>query len=231
MFQLFWCTQSLLIVQPLFLLDHFAFTVFHGQLPPQLHPNLLPLDFLAHHVRAFWSKNNWPCSNGRPRFTSMKPLSRTSRRSELSRSQKLPISTPWKTCGGGSESQHFQHTQAQNITLGDVLVLKHCQEHRPEHRAWRRFVTGRRPPAGGPFLFENIVKITIFNLRKRRTSQIAHPVASGPGGIRASNLEAPCQNCLVVQRAAKPSFGPPYLPPRGAFWDLYVSIPPPPHPL
>ena len=43
--------------------------------------------------------------------------------------------------------------------------------------------------------------------------------------IAAFDLEAPYQNCLRAQRAAKRPFGPPYLPRRGAFLELYVSAP------
>ena len=35
---------------------------------------------------------------------------------------------------------------------------------------------------------------------------IEAPPKNGPGGIQASDLEARCQNCLVVQGAAKPPF-------------------------
>ena len=54
---------------------------------------------------------------------------------------------------------------------------------------------------------------------------IFHPRAGGLEGIRASDLEAPYQNCLVVQRPAKRVFVPPYLPPRARFFPPYVSTP------
>ena len=81
--------------------------------------------------------------------------------------------------GGRNESQHFQHTQAQNITLGGVLVLKHCQKHHFQHPQAQNIAysdvlsQAAIPPAGRPFLFENTAKIIRANLHKRRTSQIA----------------------------------------------------------
>ena len=52
-----------------------------------------------------------------------------------------------------------------------------------------------------------------------------HPQAD-QGGID----QAPCQNCLLVQRAAIRPFVPPCLPPRAACF-VQMSAPPPPHPL
>ena len=46
---------------------------------------------------------------------------------------EFPRSLLCNNLWGGNESQHFQHTQAQNITLGGVLVLKHCQKHHFQH--------------------------------------------------------------------------------------------------
>ena len=66
---------------------------------------------------------------------------------------------------------------------------------------------------------------------KTLKTDIFHSRAGRPGRIQATDPEAPRQNCLVAQRAAKRPFGPPYLPPNGRFLRLYVSIPPPPHPL
>ena len=60
---------------------------------------------------------------------------------------------------------------------------------------------------------------------------IFHPRAGGPEGIRASDLKAPYQNCLVVQRPAKRLFVPPYLPPRAGFSPLMLAPPSPTPPL
>ena len=80
------------------------------------------------------------------------------------------------------------------------------------------------PPQAHPSCWKKIYKKTAKPI-------IFHPRAGGPEGIRASDLKAPYQNCLVVQRPAKRLFVPPYLPPRAGFSPPYVSTPPPPHPL
>ena len=139
--------------------------------------------------------------------------------------------------GEGNENQHFQHTQAQNITLGGVLILKHCQKHHFQHPqaqniAYSDVLSQATIPPGRPFLFENTVKIIIFNLRKRKSRHfvaIRH-LAGGPGGIRASNLEASCQNCPVVQRAATRQFGRPTYH-LGARFGCMLAPPPAPHTL
>ena len=111
------------------------------------------------------------------------------------------------------------HTETSHVNT----PLPHSPS--PTSRIYRRFVTSRRPPAGTPFLLKkNIYKKTAKPI-------IFHPRAGGPEGIRASDLKAPYQNCLVVQRPAKRLFVPPYLPPRAGFSPPYVSTPPPPHPL
>ena len=76
---------------------------------------------------------------------------------------------------------------------------------RPRSRIYRRFVTSNRPPAGTPPLFKKTIE-------KECKTHHFPPRAGRPGRIRASDLEAPYQNCLVVQRAAKRLFAPPYLP-------------------
>ena len=81
----------------------------------------------------------------------------------------------------------------------------------PSPRRWTLFVGKRQ--------YKKTVKLIIF-----------HPRAGRPGGIRASDLEAPYQNCLVVQRAAKRPFGPPYLPPNSGIFAPLCQHPPSPTP-
>ena len=82
--------------------------------------------------------------------------------------------------------------------------------HKPPSPRRRTLFVGKSP-------YKKTVKLIIF-----------HPRAGRPGGIRASDLEAPYQNCLVVQRAAKRPFAPPYLPPNSGILAP-MSAPPLPH--
>ena len=77
----------------------------------------------------------------------------------------------------------------------------------PSPRRWTLFVGKRQ--------YKKTVKLIIF-----------HPRAGRPGGIRASDLEAPCQNCLVVQRAAKRPFAPPSSPAGSRIWAPLCQHPP-----
>ena len=85
--------------------------------------------------------------------------------------------------------------------------------HKPPSPRRRTLFVGKRQ-------YKKTVKLIIF-----------HPRAGRPGGIRASDLEAPYQNCLVVQRAAKRPFGPPSSPAGSRIWAPLCQHPPPPHPL
>ena len=104
--------------------------------------------------------------------------------------------------------------------------------HPPSHTASDRQVAytdvlsqATVPPQAHPFLLKKDEK----RLYKKTAQPIIfHPRAGGPGRIRASDLEAPYQNCLVVQRAAKHPFVSPYLPPRARFFPLMLA-PPVPH--
>ena len=104
--------------------------------------------------------------------------------------------------------------------------------HPPSHTAPDRQVAytdvlsqATVPPQAHPFLLKKDEK----RLYKKTAQPIIfHPRAGGPGRIRASDLEAPYQNCLVVQRAAKHPFVSPYLPPRARFFPLMLA-PPVPH--
>ena len=97
--------------------------------------------------------------------------------------------------------------------------------HPPSHTAPDRQVAytdvlsqATVPPQAHPSCVKRLYKKTAQPI-------IFHPRAGGPGRIRASDLEEPYQNCLVVQRAAKHPFVSPYLPPRARFSPPYVSTP------
>ena len=51
--------------------------------------------------------------------------------------------------------------------------------------------------------------IRALNTNTSQNPFIEAPPETGPGGIRASDLEAPCQNCLLVHGGAKSRFVPP----------------------
>ena len=84
--------------------------------------------------------------------------------------------------------------------------------HKPPSPRRRTLFVGKRQ-------YKKTVKLIIF-----------HPRAGRPGGIRASDLEAPYQNCLVVQRAAKRPFGPPSSPAGSRIWAPLCQHPPSPTP-
>ena len=84
--------------------------------------------------------------------------------------------------------------------------------HKPPFPRRRTLFVGKRQ-------YKKTVKLLIF-----------HPRAGRPGGIRASDLEAPYQNCLVVQRAAKRPFGPPSSPAGSRIWAPLCQHPPSPTP-
>lgn len=83
------------------------------------------------------------------------------------------------------------------------------------------------------FLCILVDKINVENMRKHRKHLLfqqggvllkcaSNPRAEGGGG----GIDQPsCQNCLVVQRGAKWSFGPPYFPGHAAFCGTYVPTP------
>ena len=108
----------------------------------------------------------------------------------------------------------------------DVVVALYVSTPLPhtENSVFRRFC--HKPPSPrrrtlfvGKRQYKKTVKLIIF-----------HPRAGRPGGIRASDLEAPYQNCLVVQRAAKRPFGPPSSPAGSRIWAPLCQHPPSPTP-
>ncbi len=99
--------------------------------------------------------------------------------------------------GGGGESQHFQHTQAQNITLGGVLVLKHCQKHNFQHPqaqtiAYRDVLSqATTPPQADRSCLKTLQKSSFSTSASGVLLQSATPSQADQGGIRAANREVP----------------------------------------